>query len=448
MRNNKTPDNKGNQSFFPSWKKNNDNQMTTMKSTNDSEKIGRLNDVKPFVGSNNVSVDLPKRFVNNYNEAPSTTGRGNDTKQTVDTNTVSADPPKRFMNNEAPNRNNNVVEDSLSQLRREIQDLKELKQKLLLGGVEQERIQDDELNVLNAEKDAKINELNNSIQQITYEWDKNERAIKENIQKLTSENHILNEKLEKVIEFHKQLRSDLSEFNGGPSTNTRSKISSQRRPAPKPKPVPVTIRNFQTNPVKPLCNKRLVISFSSGIVQYNIDSVSITYGVKLVQGSLYSSGGRINIDFIPPSAGNYEVIMYDSEGNQVADLVVVAFLPPIPITLQKTDQIGDELWNGCRNLLQSITDVSVVPNGGILVIVSSAVAERVEQYFDAKIDTSKCLPLVVQRVTAGTSPKIIDPWGNLVIVLATGRPPKFDFKDVTPNEFFLQKLRELQTKLN
>jgi len=79
---------------------------------------------------------------------------------------------------------------------------------------------------------------------------------------------------------------------------------------------------------------------------------------------------------------------------------------------------------------------------GVRVIVSTAITERVELYFDNP-DPKKEIPLVVQRSAPDRMVnEISDPWGNLVVLLAIGvSNTTIEFK--TDKNEFLNHLKVL-----
>jgi len=124
----------------------------------------------------------------------------------------------------------------------------------------------------------------------------------------------------------------------------------------------------------------------------------------------------------------------------VAVVLTPQFQPakPIPIQVMSTDYVTEEIVQSVCSLLHSIPEIRISNQGPILVI-SSAITERVEHYFPSSLDLKQHIPVVTQRGTARTVNVIDDPFnGCLQIILI--HEDKYSFKDLNK---FLSHIKSL-----
>jgi len=129
------------------------------------------------------------------------------------------------------------------------------------------------------------------------------------------------------------------------------------------------------------------------------------------------------LSYINPDATNTENIR-----EPVRRIVPVQ--KPIKITLVPImGQINTEILTKFIAFVNDIPGIEVCNEGGINCYVTTAITERVEQFYTGYNITKNTIPIVLQRRnTSALPPQLKDPFGNLVIVYYSSSG-KFDFKD-------------------
>jgi len=286
----------------------------------------------------------------------------------------------------------------------------------------------------------KLEDSNRSLQSEKRQLDGRYNNLKQEIEKLEEEKKSLSNQFQNLqntlynMETSKnELRKAIGRF-----------IKMEENPDPVPVPVIpriVPITNFTLQPPAPFAGQN--ITFQCPRPQnLSISKITVNFGSKYLDIKDNSTKNQITLEFTVEAAGDYRLIFLNPASQTVAQATVkVVPRPIINVNLVKSKHIDESLFVLIRNFVTNLSDVKL-SNNGIKVIVSAAITERVELFFDS-IDPKKEIPLVAQRVGSGLSPMpITDPWGNLVILTITGySQPTITFK--TDVEKFKTDLLEL-----
>jgi len=158
----------------------------------------------------------------------------------------------------------------------------------------------------------------------------------------------------------------------------------------------------------------------------------------LGQYDIDSSAERNNFLVVSPT---------DPNNNPLSTPLSCVPLPPVPVidvTIKSVPEYlrVDTFKEFLIFIQNQLPEVHIVNSGGIPILVSLAITERVELFFPKDMDTSKIIPVVIQKGTYVN--RIEDPWGNLV-KLQNSKEGEFSFIDGKEN--FLQAIQQMSCSL-
>jgi len=253
------------------------------------------------------------------------------------------------------------------------------------------------------------------------------------------EKEIQKAELEKI-----EFRTDVEKFFNQSFSSSRSPTTTANTPRTS---VPLSVNLCPvTKPTQPIVGNLVSFSVPQKTIRYDLQQVNeIVLFDKTENQSkklpVLKRGTNIEVEFTPSSVGNYNVQFLNKQLQQLVEVAIEVFpLPPILVYLEKTQYISDEVWEPVVDFIKSIPEIRVTQSRGICLVVSSAITERVDQYF-SNLDLTKQTPVVVQRGTSQTVNPIDDPFKGSLQIILFDKYGQCSFKDKKKFLSHLQKFK-------